>query len=258
MEFVYEGTAGEITIYNHEMLDTYTEVDPSGCIFVSGTQVWAIDSEGATSAGIYKDFGTGYLGNFVHKFAIKKIVRSGSTGIWGITNSPRYTYQDMMNNQIGISMSWSNISNSLVLYNHISGGVGNPGWYTVIPPYNNYADDTWYYVTITRNIPSVTVQVYTDADRTSLYGVSTMTCADATFGRLLTYHTYDNPTIGHDILNTMQYKDFDIDGPTFDFKTESISSAFVIAKAVDENQEIKLIKIISDFIEPPLKYISKF
>lgn len=208
--------------YNLEDLTNYTLLNASGTIQLTSTDIIVTDSEGAAIESVYKDFDS--ISGLTHKFAIKKIAKSGATGIWTITNSPYVSLQDAISGIEGISLYWSNTFDHIVLSQHVYGAAQH---YMVIGPYDNYADDTWYYVTVTRdnfrndhpsgNVSDISVSIYTDPERTNLFmgAISTMVCTGAIFNRLLTYHSYDNTGPGANQWNSVHYKDFDLGEPNY-------------------------------------------
>jgi len=148
---------------------TYTEVDPLGRITI-------VDANEVKTRCYRDDFGTyiykkydksDFSSNFVHTLEIEQPTAGSNPfarGAWyGVSTS------------IGVCRNWTN---GICIYTYD----GKMYLKCFDPVSGNLSDNcnffigTRYYVTLTRNHASVTLQIYTDSSRTVLHDTLTSTC----------------------------------------------------------------------------------
>lgn len=139
-----------------EDLSTYTEVDLGFHLSKTASRVTASDVQGNTDAYVYKDFGTSYFDNINLQFSIRLDYDSTE---WGGANVGFANNVDDANHWSGTTLSVAIYVNMDLPAYIIEFGTD----YCIVSP------DTTYYCTLIRTGNTATLQIYTDAERTTLF-----------------------------------------------------------------------------------------
>jgi len=150
---------------SYENFNTYIEDDPLNHISKTVTQITVTNMTDGEEARVYKDYGTGFFGApSVHMIDFQHLGGRASVGIYALSNyigdiDELLTYPNIM-----IYSFYSNVGEDyeLVLWSRKSD----------LTAYSDYmynlSTSTIYYLTITRTETDVTVDVYSDSNRTNL------------------------------------------------------------------------------------------
>jgi hypothetical protein len=165
---------------------------------------------------VYKDYGSGYFGNFSHDVAVTWTTDEGGAaypmgGIWAVTNGT-YTNQDMGDANDGMSV----VANVYL--------PGPEARITLTDFTNDNSDyfavasgKPWTrYLTITRSGTDLYCYIYTDSGRTVLEDTLHITCGVTTYQYLEAVHSRDSASSGDDWI-TYTVDDLDIGGGSLDF-----------------------------------------
>jgi hypothetical protein len=173
---------------------TYVELDPENNIERSANQVTWTNANRNVAASVYKDYGTGYFGDFTHRL-ITQCSNRGTVwsycilGVWGLSNGA-HTLQDMVQSQ-GLSLFWSSIEGNehvLRLSNYGGTIVGDNS----IPLSLN----TEYYLTISRVGTNVTC-VIKNINNTTIDTLSIVAPNATAYSTILAYYSYNNAGWSH-------------------------------------------------------------
>jgi len=166
----------------YEDLRTYTEQDPNNHITDIGDDGFGITfvSVRNEDAWRYRDLGVGHLVDFVHEFETK-VTEIGTIGdlafVYAFANTIDDARSWFVDNAEAVQVWWYNPNGSSIkLYLQETDG----GWTQDIS--GALALNTDYYCTLTRSGATVTLQIYSDAARTTLVDTLTVSIPSA--------HTY--------------------------------------------------------------------
>lgn len=191
---------------------TYTEVDSSSVISIqSSTQIYA-NVQNRYVAYVYYDGGENAYGDFVATFSKQGayLTANGICVYFMVANSINDAYHITQNN--GYSLyCWSIGIDSNNVYFKLTENVGGT-------EYTDTSDSTYnmvgyHYITVTRNGDSLTEEIYSDSDRTTLLETLSLTLHDSDLAYQYVYAVsgYNN---GGTYYNRNYMRDLNIEGVT--------------------------------------------
>lgn len=161
----------------YEDITTFTEVDAGGYWSQTATRSKGSSVPQNDDSYVYKDYGAGYFGDYIHHVDICMDnsgpwpdVTGSSVGLWAVTNGFG-SYSDMTEGQT-IRVGKVGLTSRRVWFEDI--GAATSASYT-------FATVFTAYLIIERNGTTATCKIYSDAARTSLLTTLTITCQTTTF-----------------------------------------------------------------------------
>ena len=151
--------------YQGEDFTTYTEVDPNNHISVEAKKIThqAFRNE---SAYVYKDFGENYFGDFTHKLEVQSDYYQayGSGVAWMLANDigDALTLKNNNKTAVNITLYRDGSGNRYIMLREIYQGEYNQAYWT------GAEANTKYYLTVKKQGTSLTLEIYSDAERTNL------------------------------------------------------------------------------------------
>jgi len=153
----------------YEDFTTYAEVDPSGNLTRNGTSIAINNMTRGVAAGIYKDFGAGYFtGDFTFNWRFDFTSGVGTypaTSIFALTPVYSLTRDNRDNANTGFDIYIGTNSSNTDIITFLRDWVTNSADQTnsIYDPPKSF----WY--TLTRVGSTLTLQIYMDESRTTLY-----------------------------------------------------------------------------------------
>lgn len=216
------------TIDPLEDFTTYTEQDPNNRLTVSTYAVTASNLTIGESAWLVKDYGNAAFGEqFQHKFRF----RFDNVGVvpvyadvWAVSNVIADGYTWFNNRQQALNAFLYRDTTATRIYLRDSEDGSNDQGYV------NIALATDYYASVVRNGTACTLYVYSDANRTQLVGVTSVTLAQ---GRVYRYvfaaHSHNAGITGRTISFTVGDFDLGFPEPSSSAPSSSVSASISFA-----------------------------
>ena len=233
----------------YENFSTYTEVDEGDDITVTSSKVQWVNMNRNVTSYVYKDFGAGHFGDLTHDITVQF---NSSNNIahflwWGLGNK----IDDLSGfwSTGGVeSLMCSGYQNSgtYVFYARSGSGFGTDNC--------NISANTPYYCTVTRAGTTMTVEIYTDAEKTSLFDTLSITCTATTLRYLYACMSNDSALAGGNAYGFSQNFDLQEGGADYEeafFDTATISDDIVfkhkifIPDTIDVNDSILIKRLLS-------------
>jgi len=175
-----------------EDFTTYTEVDPNSDITIIANEIDVDTMRRDVEAGVYKDDGISYFGDLTHLFdsSWDAADNQGLVGVWGLSNGPYRTIQEMGDADEGLVVSYYNNSGNFQVYLIDYGVWPDPAGVD----YHDFggAPPGLYYYEISRSGTAATLNIYSDAERTVLVDTLSIICALTVYRYLHAVLSQDN------------------------------------------------------------------
>lgn len=167
-----------------EDFTTYTELDEAGDITVTSSKVSWDTMERNVTSYVYKDYGASYFGDFTHYFETltTAYVTYGVAACWALANIVTEGRYIDLNATDSLRVIHNNDDAVYKLF------LANAGSWIDI---TTLSSDTVYYCTVQRSGTTLTLWVYTDAEKTVLYDTLTCTCSTTLFEYIYSCMSYD-------------------------------------------------------------------
>ncbi|MCX7634206.1 MAG: hypothetical protein N2Z74_00490 [Syntrophales bacterium] len=246
------------TIDPLEDFTTYTEQDPNNRLTVSTYAVTASNLTIGESAWLVKDYGNAAFGEqFQHKFRF----RFNNVGVvpvyadvWAVSNVIADGYTWFNNRQQALNAFLYRDSTATRIYLRDSeDGLNDQG-------YVNIALATDYYASVVRNGTACTLYVYSDANRTQLVGVTSVTLAQ---GRVYRYvfaaHSHNAGITERTISFTVGDFDLGFPEPSSSAPSSSVSasSSFVSVSASSVSASTSFASAPSSSVSASISFASE-
>jgi len=152
---------------------TFTEVDPSSDITVTANEITIDTLRRDVSAGVYKDFGTDYFsGDFEFEWDFDftaEVGNYGATSLFALTPTNLLTREDRLAANSGFDV-YIGIDTGNAIRTFLRDWVTDSADQTG----SGYTVPRRFWYTLTRVGSTITLKIYIDSDRTSLYDTLTI------------------------------------------------------------------------------------
>jgi len=155
-----------------EDLTTYTEVDQNGDITMTSSKADYVSLDRNAISYVYKDFGVGNFSNFDidFEFYIDQGAPQGVAVLCALSNTIG-TLQDMITANDGLQVFAYNNTNNLAISIRDWSGAGADDYIV-----GGGTTGGVYYSTFSRSGTTLTLTMYSDANRTAVIGTMPITC----------------------------------------------------------------------------------
>jgi len=194
-----------------EDFTAYTEVDPNDHInVVNSTHIQVTDIAEDEDAYLYRDYGAGFFANFTHYLEVRlddHISATARANCWAVANE----IDDWtgVSDGFSVQVAWANAAGTwrLKLAKMEAG--------TETSASADVSGGTWYYLTITRNGDTLTLDIYSDANRSTLVDSLSLT-VDASISFRYLYAVQSQNSGDADTLSfTVANLDIGLNSPQF-------------------------------------------
>jgi len=170
----------------YEDYTTYDEVDPDSDITVAASQLTITSIPKVVVAHLTDDKGVNHFGDFEHLVNIKPITFDNSSGVivWGISDT-YFTLSAMRTADEGINVLVFQSTPGVKSINLEDSTNDNTDGF------EEWVNDTFYYLTINRASTTTTSKIYSDSDRTDLLDTLSITSTDAAYRRIIACASFE-------------------------------------------------------------------